>query len=129
MPRETTLTPGSRVPRLPPPPRIASNTRLSTPLQHLLQTWLARKPIVPALNDGTFGRGYPIVSWYSLLAGMGVFPDAADLRAPSPDEARYDLAGIDDLIERSASNFPDHRTLLQDIPARSKAPSLQVYFW
>ena len=107
----------------------AANTHLSTPLRHLLQAWLARKPLIPGLNDGTFGRGYPIVSWYSLLAGMGVFPDARELRPPTADEAIHDLARIDNLIERSAMNFPDHRAFLQDIPARSREPSLQVYFW
>lgn len=39
------------------------------------------------------------------------------------------LAAIDNLIERSARNFPDHRELLGAIPPRSREETLQVYFW
>jgi hypothetical protein len=75
------------------------------------------------------GRGYPVFSWFALMAGMGVFPDAQDLRAPSADEARYRMEEIDNLIHRSAGNFPDHKSLLAHIPPRRRAPALQAYFW
>ena len=106
----------------------AANMHLSDSLAQLLHTWMARKPLVPGLRKREFGQAYPIVSWYCLLAGMGVFPND-DLRPPSPKQARYSLAAIDNLIERSAMNYPDHRTLLQDIPARVKEETLQVYMW
>ena len=107
----------------------AGNTHLSDSLAQLLRTWMARKPLVPGLRKREFGQAYPIASWYCLLAGMGVFPDAQDLRPPTPKQAKYSLAAIDNLIERSAMNYPDHRTLLQDIPARVKEETLQVYLW
>lgn len=107
----------------------AANTHLSEPLRRLLQTWLASRPIIPGLKSGTFGQGYPTMSWYSLLAGMGLFPHTQDMRPPTADEARHNLAQIDNLIERSAMNFPDHRALLQDIPLKPKESSLQVYLW
>ena len=59
---------------------------------------------------------------------MGVFPDLKDLRPPTAAEARYNLAEIDDLLERSAANFRDHRATLEHIPP-PRANPLQIYFW
>lgn len=105
----------------------AANTNLSAPLQQLLRTWLASKPITGGIAKGSFGRGYPIMSWYSLLAGVGLFPDG--VRAPTSQEAKYDMAEVDALIARSALNFPDHRAFLGAIPPKPKPASLQVYYW
>jgi tryptophan 6-halogenase len=107
----------------------AANTVLSDPLQHLLQTWLASRSLVPGLDKGVFGRGYPTLSWYSLLAGMGIFPEDDRLRAPTAQEAQYDLACVDNLLERSAMNFPDHAAFLRDIPPKVTERSLQIYMW
>ena len=107
----------------------AANTVLSDPLQHLLQTWLASRSLVPGLDKGLFGRGYPTLSWYSLLAGMGIFPEDDRLRAPTAQEAQYDLACVDNLLERSAMNFPDHAAFLRDIPPKVTERSLQIYMW
>ncbi|HKT41447.1 MAG TPA: tryptophan halogenase family protein [Rhodanobacteraceae bacterium] len=106
----------------------AANTHLSAPLQQLLRTWLSRRPIAAGINDGTFGRGYPVMSWYSLLAGVGLFPDDNETRSPTPHEAKYSLAEVDSLIDRSAMNFPDHRAFLQAIEPKPER-SLQVYFY
>lgn len=105
----------------------AANTHLSAPLQQLLRTWLASRSISAGIAKGTFGRGYPIMSWYSLLAGVGLFPDG--VRAPTAQEARYNMTEVDSLIARSALNFPDHRTFLAAIPPKPRPPSLQVYYW
>jgi len=70
-----------------------------------------------------------VFSWYALMAGMGVFPEGPDLRAPSADEARYKLEEIDDLLRRSANNFPDHKSTLTQIPPKRREPALQAYFW
>jgi len=107
----------------------AANTHLSAPLQQLLRTWLASRPITAGIASGTFGRGYPIMSWYSMLAGVGLFPDRREMRAPTQQEARYSMAEIDTLLDRSAMNFPDHREFLRAIPPKPKPSSLQVYFW
>lgn len=105
----------------------AANTHLSAPLEQLLRTWLASRPVSAGIAQGAFGRGYPVMSWYSLLAGVGLFP--AGVRAPSPQEARYDMAEVDTLLERSALNFPDHREFLRAIPPKPRERSLQVYYW
>ena len=107
----------------------AANTHLSEPLQQLLRTWLASKPITAGIAKGSFGRGYPIMSWYSMLAGVGLFPDDRETRAATRQEAKYDMAEVDTLLDRSATNFPDHRAFLGAIPRKPKPSSLQVYFW
>jgi hypothetical protein len=68
------------------------------------------------------------MSWYALLAGSGVFPDE-DLRPPTAAEAAHDPITIDNLLSRSALNFPDHRELLGRIPPKPKERALQLYQW
>ncbi|MGN6229094.1 MAG: tryptophan halogenase family protein [Dyella sp.] len=107
----------------------AANTQLSEPLTRLLKTWLARRPIVGGIQQGAFGQGYPVMSWYSLLAGMGLFPEQASVPMSGAQAPPHSVAAIENLIERSALNFPDHRSLLQNIPPARREESLQVYFW
>jgi hypothetical protein len=107
----------------------AANLNLSDELKKLYSLWMTGKSIVPGVRQQLIGRGYPVFSWFALMAGMGVFPDAADLRAPTAAEARYKMAEIDNLIARSAGNYPDHKRTLASIPARRREPALQAYFW
>jgi len=107
----------------------AENMHLSESLQQVLMTWMSRKPLAPGLKAGRFGQGYPIVSWYALLAGMGIFPDAEDLQPPTAQQARHRLETVDDFVQRSALNFPDHRELLASIPPRAGDKTLQLYLW
>lgn len=107
----------------------AANLNLSDDLKKLYSLWMNGKSIVPAIRQQLIGRGYPVFSWYALMAGMGVFPDAPQLRAPSATEARYSLEEIDNLIQRSAANYPDHKSTLAQIPPRRREPALQAYFW
>ena len=107
----------------------AANERISDALKQLYFTWTRGKSIVARVREHTsIGKAYPIVSWYAILAGMGIFPDPRELHAPTATEARYEMAEIDDLIERSATNFSDHRSVLANIPPRRKE-SLTTYFW
>ncbi len=107
----------------------ARNLNLSDPLKQLLGAWMAGKSIAPGVRQQVIGSGYPVFSWYSIMAGMGIFPDAPTLRAPTPAEGQYNLAEIDNLIERSAMNYRPHREVLGHIPPRAMDDSLQVYFW
>jgi tryptophan 6-halogenase len=105
----------------------AANAHLSDPLRELLGTWLSRQPLVGGLQKGRFGYGFSTMSWYALLAGVGVFPD--ELRPPTAAEATCDPAAIDNLISRSALNFPGHADLLRNIPLKPKERALQLYQW
>ena len=107
----------------------AANLNISEPLKQLYSLWMSGKSIAPGVRQQAIGKGYPVFSWYSIMAGMGIFPDRNDLRPPTVAEARYSMAEIDNLLERSAANYRDHREVLAHIPPRRKADSLQVYFW
>ena len=95
----------------------AANGALSQPLQGMLRTWLSSQPIEPGIDDGSFGFGHAPLSWYALLAGVGLFPQ---VREGGANEAGADLAGIDDLVRRGTLNFPDHRAWLRDIPPHAE---------
>lgn len=105
----------------------AANMKLSEPLMELLARWLHRRGVANEVRSQKLGKGYPVFSWYCLLAGMGLFPD--ELRPPTPEEAAHPVAQVENLIARSAANFPRQRDLLKAIPPRSREDSLQVYFW
>lgn len=107
----------------------AANLNLSDALKQLYTLWMNGKSIAPAVRKQILGKGYPIFSWYAIMAGMGIFPEPADLRAPTAQESRYNMAEIDNLLDRSVANFPDHRETLLRIPPRRKDDALQVYFW
>jgi hypothetical protein len=107
----------------------AANPRVSEELRQLFGLWMSGKSIASAVRRQQLGKGYPVFSWYAIMAGMGIFPDAADLHAPSADEARYSMAEIDDLLARSSRHFRDHAAQLADIPPRRSGPSLQIYLW
>jgi tryptophan 6-halogenase len=107
----------------------AANMSLSDDLQKLYACWMSGKGIAGPVGQQQLGRGYPVFSWYAIMAGMGIFPDREQLRPPSAKEARFNMAEIDNLLERSCSNYPDHRDTLGQIPPRRTTPALQVYFW
>src|SRR5260221_3182736 len=64
----------------------AANLRLSEPLKQLLSLWLSGKGLAPPVRQQALGKGYPVFSWYSIMAGMGIFPDPATLHAPAAAE-------------------------------------------
>jgi 2-polyprenyl-6-methoxyphenol hydroxylase-like FAD-dependent oxidoreductase len=107
----------------------AANLNLSEDLKKLYSLWMAGQSIAPAVGQQVLGKGYPVFSWYSIMAGMGIFPDSRELRPPTPQEARYSMAEIDNLLERSSENYPDHREALGSIAPRRTDPTLQLYFW
>ncbi len=107
----------------------AANRDISDSLKKLYSLWMDGKSIAPGVREQQIGKGYPVFSWYSIMAGMGIFPDAATLRPPLAAEARYSMTEIDDLLERSAANYRDHREVLADIPRRRSGDALQIYFW
>jgi len=107
----------------------AANPNISEPLKKLYSLWMAGKSIAGGVREQAIGKGYPVFSWYSIMAGMGIFPDREQLRPPTAGEARFRMAEIDDLLERSASHFRDHREVLAHIPPRRASPGLQIYLW
>src|SRR6266480_6106462 len=102
----------------------SANLNLSDDLKKLYSLWMAGESVAPAVGQQVLGKGYPVFSWYSIMAGMGIFPDPRDLRPPTAQEARYSMAEIDNLLERSAVNYSDHREALGSIAPRRTDPAL-----
>jgi tryptophan 6-halogenase len=107
----------------------ADNTNLSDALLQLYGLWMSGKSIAADVGRQAIGKGYPVFSWYCIMAGMGLFPDARDLRPATAAEKRYRMDEIDNLLQRSALNFRAQRDVLANIPKRSEERSLQIYFW
>ncbi len=107
----------------------AANLNLSDALKQLYTLWMTGRSIAAPVRQQALGKGYPVFSWYSIMAGMGIFPEARELRPPSAAESRYNLAEIDDLLDRSMVHYPDHRAALAAIPRRRERDALQIYFW
>ena len=107
----------------------AENANLSDSLLQLYGLWMAGRSIAPDVGRQVIGKGYPVFSWYCIMSGMGIFPDAKELRPPTAAENRFSMEEIDNLLQRSAQNFRAQREMLTDIPPRNKERSLQIYFW
>jgi hypothetical protein len=107
----------------------AANRNLSESLKQLLSLWMSGKGISPPVRRQVLGKGYPVFSWYSIMAGMGIFPEPGTLRIPRGKEGIYRMTDIDNLLDRSAQNYRDHGQVLKSIPPRRAGDSLQVYFW
>jgi len=107
----------------------AENSNISPALLELYAIWMSGKSIAPEVGSQRLVKGYPIFSWYCILAGMGIFPEREKLHPPNGRGPSYSMAEIDNLLTRSAMNFRDQREVLAGIPPRSKEESLQIYFW
>ena len=97
----------------------ANLNSISDSLKQIFQVWIEAKDLGAEIRRQDIERYYPIASWYSLLAGMGTFPDIGP--ATGPDL----LAPMDDFMRRCALNFRDHRTELESMamPAGAQAPA------
>ena len=104
-----------------------ANGNLSDGLKELYALWLSGRGIVGEVARQELGRGYPVLSWYCIMAGMGCFPPR--LRPPTAEEAAYNVAEVENLVARSAMNFRPQRELLQAIPRKVPEEALQIYFW
>jgi len=81
----------------------AANDRLSDSLKALMTCWFTGGDLVAEVERQDIARYYAPLSWGCLFAGYDTWPRR--LRAGA-DVA--DLARIDDILARSAANFPLH---------------------
>jgi tryptophan 6-halogenase len=95
----------------------AANTKRSASLDAMLRCWRAGGDIREEVRRQDIAKYYSDMSWVCLLGGYGNYPQS--LRPPAPEERRFDMAVIDDFVDRCALNFPDHRAVLSD---RAAAP-------
>lgn len=90
----------------------ANNQKISPSLYAILKTWLSGQNLSDELARQQIDHYYPSMSWHCLLAGYGVFPDQAQLKAGNATALKYDLATIESFIRRCGLNFKDHRSYI-----------------
>jgi hypothetical protein len=98
------------------------NPNISNNLKKIVQCWVAGDDLNKALVQPGMVSFYPPVSWHAILAGYGIFPElsqdkrlAEKFGEQALDAAhKYDLAHIDQFIQRCSVNFADHQQFIND---------------
>lgn len=93
----------------------AANAKRSASLAAMMECWRSGGDIREEVRRQDIAKYYTDMSWVCLLGGYGNYP--TNLRAPAQEERRFDMAVIDDFVDRCALNFPDHRLTLLAAPA------------
>lgn len=88
----------------------AANTKRSHSLAAMLDCWRKGGDIREEVRRQDIAKYYTDMSWICLLGGYGNYPP--DLRSPAAEERRFDMAVIDDFVDRCTLNFRDHRSAL-----------------
>lgn len=84
---------------------------VSDSLRELYRCWKSGGNLEAEVNRQNIAKYYPVVSWYCIFAGMGIFPPA---NKPAPT-GNYDLQQLDDFLARCALNYDDHRAVLEQM--------------
>lgn len=95
----------------------AANQNLSDSLKAILTCWFTGGDLTREIEEQQISRFYAPLSWHCLLAGYGVYPDAARLTRPPAHVPAADMGRIDDFIRRCALNFGEHGALVDDYAA------------
>ena len=95
----------------------AANQNLSDSLKSMMTCWFRGEDLVGEIAAQGIERYYPAMSWHSLMAGYGTFPDDAKMKPPEPDLPLADLTKIDRFLSEHAQAFPPHEAALGDLHA------------
>jgi 2-polyprenyl-6-methoxyphenol hydroxylase-like FAD-dependent oxidoreductase len=93
----------------------ANQQDVTAPIRELYGAWFKGKDLAKEIQRLNIVDSYPVPSWYCIFAGMGVMPNAQQVRKATPEEGRYDLTLLDDFFRRCALNYTDHRTYLNQL--------------
>jgi flavin-dependent dehydrogenase len=86
----------------------SENPNISNNLKRIVTAWVKGDDLNKALTQNDIESFYPPISWHAMLAGYGIFPPITQINNENSAAHKYDLAHIDQFIERSRSNFQDH---------------------
>jgi hypothetical protein len=75
------------------------------------------KDLAAEVNRLKIASYYPAPSWYCILSGMGILPNAQQVRKPTAEEACFDMNALDEFLRRCTLNFSDHRQVLEKFGA------------
>ncbi len=81
------------------------NSKISQNLVDILNCWIKGSDLGKEIERLQMAKFYPVISWYCLLAGNGVFPDKNKLKPLNISSQKVDLHQIDEFIKRCSLNF------------------------
>lgn len=87
----------------------ADPNNVSDSLRDIYRTWMSGGDLAAELHRQNATKYYPVMSWYCLFAGMGIFPESGVAKATTKQP---DLRQIDKFLSRCLMNFDDHRQVL-----------------
>ncbi|NKB16540.1 MAG: transposase [Sphingomonadales bacterium] len=90
----------------------ANNDALSPSLKAMMTAWFTARDMAAEVEAQGIGGYYAALSWHSLFAGYGTYPEPAKMRPPEADLALADMPAIDNFLRRCVLNFGDHRAAL-----------------
>lgn len=92
----------------------AENPNISNTLKKIVNAWMAGEDLNQTIGKNGIPSYYPPFSWQCLLAGYGVYPQQMTKVAEDSPAHKYDLAYIDNFIEKCGMNFHDHKFYLDN---------------
>lgn len=87
--------------------KCGASQSLSPSLQQVSKTWMSGQNLTAEIQKQGIDKFYTDVSWYCLLAGMGVFPAISDASNEPVQEIK-----AKEFIRWCGLNYPDHREYL-----------------
>jgi len=99
----------------------SENPCISNNFKKIVQCWVAGDDLNKALVKPDMVSFYPPVSWHAILAGYGIFPDLVKQQSLTDKYSesaiatanKYDLAHIDQFIQRCSMNFDEHQSFIE----------------
>jgi hypothetical protein len=92
-----------------------NNQNLSDGLKAVVTSWFTGSDLSAEISRLDITKYYSAISWHSLLAGYGVFPDETKISPPGNDIMLHDMSEVDNFLNRCAMNFNDHADILAEI--------------
>jgi len=89
-----------------------NNTNISDSLKKLLSCWASGKDLTQEILDQGIDKFYTSMSWHSIFAGYGFFPDRDKLAPGSAKAHRHNLADIENFLDKCSINFAKSKDLL-----------------
>jgi 2-polyprenyl-6-methoxyphenol hydroxylase-like FAD-dependent oxidoreductase len=81
------------------------NRNTSDSLGAMIKCWMEGGDIAAEIESQGIARYYKSISWHSIFAGMGIFPEPERLRAGTVADNQVDFEKLEDFLTRSALNF------------------------
>jgi flavin-dependent dehydrogenase len=99
-----------------------SNPKISDPLQAMIKCWMSLGNVGQELKNQGIDQYYQSISWHSLFAGMGIFPDATVANEEVEEQQSAKLSQLQGFLEKCSLNFRPHSTYLSEMQAGSAGP-------